>query len=278
MTTTLILGATGTVGSELVRLLAERGDAPLAATRKPSGAPGEVALDLATGAGLEAAVAAADSAFLMAPAGRVDQDRLLIPVIDAAAARGLRRVVLMSAMGADADPDGPLRRVELHLEGSGLPWNVIRPNWFMQNFNSYWLHGIRADNRIALPVGDARGSFIDARDIAAVAAALLARDDLANRAFDLTGGEALSHAEVAGILSRETGREIRFEDAPPEALRAELVAAGLSGAYADFLVTILGYFRLGYSERTTDAVETVTGKAPRRFVDYARDYRAAWLD
>ncbi len=277
MSTTLILGATGTVGSELVRLVAAQGDAPLAATRSPSGAPGEVALDLVSGAGVEAAVAAADRAFLMAPPGRVDQDRLLIPVIDAAAARGLERVVLMSAMGADADPNGPLRKVELHLEASGLPWNVIRPNWFMQNFNSYWIQGIRAQDRIALPVGDARGSFIDARDIAAAAAALLTRDDLANRAFDLTGGEALSHAEVAAILSREIGREIRFEDVAPEELRPELLAAGLPEVYADFLLTILGYFKLGYAAQITDAVETITGRAPRRFADYAKDYRAAWL-
>ena len=214
MTTTLIVGASGTVGTELARLLA---------------------------------------------------------------AQGLKKVVLMSAMGANADEVAPLRRAERHLEGSGLAWNVIRPNWFMQNFNTFWLHGINTQGTIALPVGSARGSFIDARDIAAVAAALLARRDFDNRDFDLTGATALNHDEVAALLSRETGRALRFQDITPEAMRQGLVGAGVPGAYADFLVMILGYFKAGYAERTTDAVQAITGQAPRSFEQYARDYRQAWV-
>jgi uncharacterized protein YbjT (DUF2867 family) len=81
----------------------------------------------------------------------------------------------------------PLRKAERHLEASGLAYNVIRPNWFMQNFNTFWLHGIQTAGQIFLPVGQAKGSFIDARDIAAVAAVLLTSDAFDNRDFDLTG-------------------------------------------------------------------------------------------
>ena len=137
----------------------------------------------------------------MAPPGYVPQDHLLLPLIAQAKAAGVQKVVLMTAMGADAAPDTPLRKAELALEASGIAWNTVRPNWFMQNFHTFWLHGIREQGRILLPTGTARGSFIDARDIADVAAELLLGEAHMNQAFDLTGSEALNHDEVAAVLS-----------------------------------------------------------------------------
>jgi uncharacterized protein YbjT (DUF2867 family) len=238
-----------------------------------------VHLDLLTREGLDAALDGVDRAFLLAPPGYTNQDELLNPLIDAAKAHRLQQVVLMSAMGADADDNAPLRKAELHLQGSGLAWNVIRPNWFMQNFNTFWIQGILEHGTIFLPVGTAKGSFIDARDIAAVAAALLTGDrpELANRAFDLTGAVALDHDQVAAILSRETGRTIRYQDIPPQDMLAGLLGAGLPKPYAEFLIVILGYFKAGYSERTTDAVQVITGQAPRSLEQYAKDYRSAWV-
>lgn len=276
MTRTLVIGASGTVGTELVRLLAARGhDVRRATSRTPTEA-GQVQLDLLTGAGRAAAFDGVERLFLLAPPGHTNQHELLNPLVDEAKARGVRKVVLMSAMGANADPAAPLRQAELHLERSGLGWNVIRPNWFMQNFNTFWLHGINTQNKILLPVGAAKGSFIDARDIAAVAAELLSGDTFTGRDFDLTGGRALDHDEVAAILSRETGRTITFQDIPPAAMLDGLLSAGLPRPYAEFLVLILGFFKAGYAERTTDAVQAITGRAPRTIEQYAKDYRSAW--
>lgn len=277
MSTTLVIGASGTVGSELSRLLAAQGQTVRRATSQAPAHADQVHVDLVSGSGIAAALDGADRAFLLAPPGHTNQHELLAPVIEAARQRGLRRVVLMSAMGANADDHAPLRRAELQLERSGLPWNVIRPNWFMQNFHTFWLHGILTQGRILLPVGRARGSFIDARDIAAVAASLLSRDDLAGRDFDLTGAEALDHDEVAALIARETGRDIRFQDIAPEAMLEGLIGAGLPRDYAEFLVLILGFFKAGYAERTTDAVQAITGRAPRRIADYVREHRQAWL-
>ena len=277
MSTILVVGSSGTVGAELSRLLAEAGHDVRRATSREAREPGQVQLDLLSGRGIAQAFDGAHKAFLLAPPGHTNQDRLLAPLIEAARERGLQKVVLMSAMGANADDHAPLRKAELQLERSGLPFNVIRPNWFMQNFNSFWLGGILQHGKILLPLGQARGSFIDARDIAAVAAALLTRDDLSNRDFDLTGSDVLDHDQVAALLSRETGKAITYQEIPPEALRAGLLQAGLPADYADFLLTILGYFKAGYAERSTDAVATITGRPPRRFEEYARDYRQVWL-
>lgn len=276
MTQTLVIGANGTVGTELVRLLQARGQQVLQATSKAPSRPGQVQLDLISGAGVAAAFAQADRAFLLAPPGHVNQHELLNPLIDAAKAAGLKKLVLMSAMGANADPNVPLRQAELHLEASGLAWNVIRPNWFMQNFNTFWLSGIQQQGKIFLPVGPAKGSFIDARDIAAVAAELLTGGAFDGRDFDLTGPEALDHDQVAAILSRVAGRAIGFQDIPPEAMLEGLLGTGLPKPYAEFMLLILGYFKAGNAERTTDAVATITGRAPTPFAQYAQDHRAAW--
>lgn len=272
----LVVGANGTVASELVRLLRARGQRVLAGTSRTPTGPDQVHLDLVRGTGIADAMARADAAFLFAPPGHVDQHALLAPFVDHAARRGLRKVVLMSAMGADADPNAPLRRAELHLERSGLRWNTIRPNWFMQNFHTFWLAGIREQNKILLPVGKAKGSFVDTRDIAAVAAELLLRSDRSDQAFDLTGSEALDHDQVAVLLSQVAGRTITYEDVAPAVMHNRLLAAGLPAPYAEFLLVILGFFKAGYSERITDAVQTVTGRAPIRFAQYAQDHRAHW--
>ena len=95
--------------------------------------------------------------------------------------------------------------------------------------------------------------------------------------FDLTGPRALDHTQVAAILSQETGRAIGYQDITPEAMRAGLLGAGLPAPYVEFMLLILGFFKAGYAERTTDAVQQITGRAPRSLQQYARDYRGSWL-
>ena len=277
MSTILVLGANGTVGSRVAQHLLDQGHTVRRATHRAPGQPGQVRLDLASGAGLAAAVDGAGSVFLLVPPGYTNQDELLAPVVAAAKAHGVRKLVMMSAMGANADPNAPLRKAELAVERSGLVWNVIRPNWFMQNFQTYWLRGIQSQNKILLPVGSAKGSFIDARDIAAVAAQLLSHGDFDQQAFDLTGPRALDHDEVAAILSQAAGRTITFEDITADAMRARLLQGGVPAPYAEFMVTILGFFKAGYAERTTDAVQRITGRAPRSIEQYAQDNRQAWV-
>ncbi|MFN7695719.1 MAG: NmrA family NAD(P)-binding protein [Burkholderiales bacterium] len=276
MSTILVIGASGTVGSELSRLLLDAGHTVRKATSRTPTAPDQVHLNLLTGEGRDTAFAGVDSAFFLAPPGHTRQDLLLNPLVDAARAQGVKKVVLMSAMGANAIDTAPLRVAERHLEASGLAFNIIRPNWFMQNFNTFWIQGILQQGQIFLPVANAKGSFIDARDIAATAAALLLSDRFNGQDFDLTGPEALDHHQVAALLSEATGKRIGYTEITPEAMREGLLAAGLPADYAEFLLVILGYFKAGYSERTTNAVETITGRAPRTVAAYARDYKAAW--
>lgn len=276
MTTTLVIGANGQIGSALASRLTAQGQTVRRATSRAASQPGEVQVNLVTGEGLAQALAGVDQLFLMAPPGFANQHELLIPAIDAAKAAGVRKILLLSAMGANADDSIPLRRAELHLERSGLAWNTIRPNWFMQNFHTFWLHGIQTQGQIFLPVGAAKGSFIDTRDIAAVAAKLLSSNEFVNAAHELTGSEALDHAQVAAILTKAAGRPIGYTEISEDAMRQGLLGAGLPADYTEFLLVILGAFKAGHAERITDAVPRIAGKAPIRFVQYAQDFKAHW--
>jgi uncharacterized protein YbjT (DUF2867 family) len=277
----LIVGASGTVASGVVRALVQRGETVHALTSQAQRAGTRegvtwIHADVASGAGVREAFEGIDRAFLFAPPGYVPQDRVLAPLIDEAQRHELEKVVLMTAMGANADESAPLRQAELRLERSGLAWNIVRPNWFMQNFNTSFLSPILEQGKILLPAGAAKVSFIDAGDISATVARLLVADDVDNRDFDLTGSEALDHAEVAAILSRVTGRAIRYEEISPEAMSTALLAAGLPKDYTAFLILIFGFLKAGYNERLTDNVEKLLGRKPTSFERYALGHKQAW--
>ena len=269
----LVIGATGTVGAKLVTELARLGEQVKAASRRPRASDDPniepVPLDLVAGTGLEEALEGVDRVHALAPPGHTDQYGLLNPVVGAAAARGIK-VVLQTAMGVDADDNIPFRRAELALERSGAPFVILRPNWFTDNFYTFWGAQVAA-GVIRLPAGRGATSFIDARDIAASAAAALTRSDFDNRAFNLTGPEALTYAQAASVISQETGRHVAYEDADPEAFVQGAIAAGLPEDYARFLVVLFGAVAAGWASAATGAVEELTGRKPRSVADYFRN-------
>lgn len=264
----LVVGGTGTVGRGIVETLKQQGYAVRAATSK--------SLDLVTGRGLKESFDGIDRAFFLSPPGHADQHKMLSPLIQEAKRRGLKKVVLMTAMGANAVETSPMRLAEKELEASGLRYNIIRPNWFLQNFQTFWIGGIREQAKIRLPAGRAKVSFIDAVDISRVAARLLVDDRLSNRDFDLTGPRAIDHDEAAKALSDVAGRKITYEEIAPETLKGGLLAAGLPADYVDFMLLIFGFLRDGYNARTTDSVREITGTAPRDVTTYAEANREAF--
>ena len=279
MSKILIVGATGTVGRDVARLLIEAGHDVVGTSRDPAAQTSSAHLqwrrvDVATGDGVDAAFEGVTRAFLLSPPGHADQYAVLAPLLEAARRRGLAKVVLMTAQGVDqAPPEAPFRRAELALEASGLPHAILRPGWFMQNFHTFWVGGIRARDAIELPAGNAPTAFIDARDIAAVATALLERDGT-DGGLTLTGPAALTHAEVAARLSAVAGRPIRYDNVAPEVFRQGLVGAGLPAAYAQVLVGLFEDVRAGWAAGVSEEVGRVLGRAPITFDRYATDFRA----
>lgn len=281
----LVVGSTGKVGRALIEELARAGEQVRAATRNPAKMNASdnvepVLFDYADPATFATALEGSNRVFLMAPQEPSDiaPDEFMLPFLEAAA-QGKRKVVLMSSLSAefDASFEEPLRQVELALKRSGLPFVILQPNWFMDNFHTLWLPPIKEAGVMPLPAADSRCSFVDSRDVAASAAAALRTDRLNGRALALTGPESLTHGEVAAVLSKAAGREIQYVPVDDASFTKSMVDAGLPGDYANYVTGLFHWTRAEkIAAETSSAVEELTGRAPRSLAQYAQDHASAW--
>ncbi|WP_137920805.1 SDR family oxidoreductase [Hydrogenophaga sp. 2FB] len=270
----LVLGAGGNVGRPLLKALRARGEAVKAASRSGAAVDGAegVVFDIANPATHAAAFEGVDRAYVMLPAGNVQARALLMPVVDALIARKIK-IVFQSVFGVDADDSIPYRQIELAIERAGVPFVILRPNWFADNFHTYWKAGVD-HGVIAVPAAQGKTSFIDARDIAASAAAALTTERFDGKAFNLTGPEAVGYADAAALLSEVTGKPIVYQATDDDSFIAMLTGAGVPNDYASFLASIFHPVREGWTAAVTDHVQQLTGQAPRNLRRYALDHVA----
>jgi uncharacterized protein YbjT (DUF2867 family) len=187
------------------------------------------------------------------------------------------KIVFLSVFGVDADDSIPYRQVELKIIASGAPYVILRPNWFADNFHTYWKAGIE-HGQIAVPAGEGKSSFIDVRDIADSAAAALTSTAFDNKAFNLTGPKALSYGEAAAIISQAIGKPVGYSAVSDDVFIGILTGAGVPKDYAAFLASIFYPVREGWTSAVTGDVETLTGHAPRSLETYVADHVAALKD
>lgn len=273
----LVTGANGNVGGEVCRLLRAQGVPLRAAVRDPAQVAGDgVHFDFEQPATFAPALAGVERLFLMRPPSISDVKRYLFPVVDAARAAGVRQVVFLSLLGAERNPWVPHRHVELYLEASGLPYTFLRPSFFMQNLSTVHVADIRDRDEISVPAGHGKTSFIDARDIAAVAALTLVEDGHERRAYPLTGDAALSYTEVAAILSDVLGRPIRYTDPWIPEFVLRLVNQGQPLAFVLVMVGIYTTAKLGLAGGLTGDTRRLLGRAPIGFRQFALDHQNLW--
>ncbi len=275
----LILGGTGTTGRRVARLLAGRGEPVVTAARTPGpAAPGvaPVHLDWDEPATWDPALAGARSLYVVPPTLVVDVAPPVILMLERARAAGVGRVVVLSARGAERAPGSPLDRAEAATRSSGMPWAVVRPTWFMQNF-SEGIHAAEITRgRISAPTGEGAAPFVDAEDIAAVVVALLTGDAPLGRAYDLSGPSALTMAEVADAIAAVAGFPVRHDDADPDAWQVAVREAGVPADYAPLLAMLYGVVRAGADAHLSDGVVAATGRPPGSFAAFAAREAASW--
>jgi uncharacterized protein YbjT (DUF2867 family) len=281
----LVVGATGTVGSEVVAALRARGAPVRALVRdaaRARAALGEgvdlAEADLGDAAAVRRAFDGVLRVFLLTPNGpqQLEHERA---VLDAAAAARVERVVKLSAISADPGSAASFLasqgRAEALLARSGLPATVLRPNFYMSNVLAA-AETVRAEGRIYGAFGDGRLAMIHPRDLGESAAAALTGPGHAGRTIVLSGPEAVSFSQVAERLTAVLERPVAYVDVPPEAMRGALAGAGLPDWLATGIVEIQLQGRAGIGERTTEEVERLTGHPPRGLDEYLRENAAAF--
>ncbi|ONI81209.1 ergot alkaloid biosynthesis protein [Actinosynnema sp. ALI-1.44] len=275
MTGVLVTGGTGKTGSALVKLLRDN-DVPVrVASRNP--APGAVRFDWTDPATHSAALRGVDRVYLVPPLVNVDPMPLVEPFLAEAERLGVRRVVLLGSALVLPDTPGPL---ELAARVRAQPgWVELRPSGFMQNFLSPHPIGtrIRRDGEIRTSAGDGRLGWIDARDIAAAACALLTDQGHDASEYLLTGPKALSYPDAAAIISAASGRPVRVVQISVEEQAAGYEeATGMPADFAIALAAIENGIREGREEQVSTAVLDLTGRPPRTFAEFAEEHAAEW--
>jgi uncharacterized protein YbjT (DUF2867 family) len=278
----LVLGALGNVGTEVVKALQGTGGTIRAGDLFPEKIQqrfGEqvdaVAFNFSQPETYETTFQGIEKAFIMRPPQISNIQREMVPAMQAAKTAGVKHFVFLSLIGIEQNTVVPHYKVEQYLKASEMNFTFLRCSFFMQNFNTVHCAEIRDNDEIYIPVGKSRSSFIDVRDIGAVAALCLTQHGHENKAYELTGSEGLDYYQVAELFTQVLGRKISYKNPPALAFflrqirKSPLIFA---------LVTTWLYSNTkgGMANQVTGEVRRLTGRDPIPMKQYIQDYKENW--
>jgi uncharacterized protein YbjT (DUF2867 family) len=279
----LVTGATGNTGRAVVDALIERG-APVRAMARTEADRGKlpagvdvVIADFNNTAAVAAALDGAERAYLVTPSSEQAEEQQK-QFADLAAKAGTRHLVVLSQLGSEEH--SPVRflryhaAVEQHVRDLGIGYTFLRPNLYFQGLLTF-AGPISAAGKFFAPIGDARVSAVDVRDIAAVAAVALTEAGHEGATYTLTGPQAITHSQMAGALTVAFGRAVTFVDVPPDAF-ADSIRDLLPPWQVDGLLEDYAHYRRGEAAAVSPAIADITGKPARAVEQFARDYAAAF--
>ncbi|MET8050199.1 NmrA family NAD(P)-binding protein [Streptosporangium sp. NPDC005286] len=269
----LVIGATGTVGRQVVAQLLEAGAEVRALARDPevAGLPDGVEVvrgDLAHPATLHAPLDGAEAVFLLWPFATAEG---MPAVLDVVATHARRVVYLSSAAVRDYE-----QQVERLIERSGLEWTFLRPHAFAANALR-WAGQIRAEAVVREPYGAAAMPPLHERDLATVAVRALVGDGHSGAVHELTGPEILTQAEQASIIGEVIGRPVHWEETSPQTARQQMLTRGWPPAAVDGILQAQA--EMATAPRVTTAtVAAVTGAPARTFRTWVADHAGEFRD
>src|SRR5262245_44373869 len=281
----LVTGATGNNGAEITKRLTGSWLRGRAMVRKHPHATDSlhnveyVTADFAAPESIRQAREGVHRAFLTTNSTERVEAQQLNFVKQALAAR-VRYIVYLSQL--QATRNSPVRFLRYHavvedaIRSSGMAFTHLRPNLYMQGLLGF-RSSIATEGRFFASAGDASVSIVDVRDIAAIAAAALTEEGHVGRAYDITGPEALTHAEMASVFTTVLGRPVLYVDLPEAAMRDGLLRFGFPEWQADGLIEDYAHYRRGEAADVSTAVEDVTGQPPHSFRQFVQDYRQSFL-
>lgn len=288
-TTILITTPTGNVGLATLRALATRpervGLRLIGAVRRPTEARDQlspltdqlVPFDFADAATFGPALQGVNKVLLVRPPQLADVDHYFRPFIDAMQRAGVEQVVFLSLQGVENNPLTPHHKIEKLIVDAGLPYTLLRPSFFMQNLSTTHRREIAERDEIYIPAGNGRTSLMNVVDIGEVAAMDLATDGHLNKAYELTGNEALTYTEMAAILTEVLGRRITYK--APSLLAFVYRKWIVEKMPLNFVLVMAALYtvaRLGKAAALTPVFRELTGHEPRSFRQFVEANRAVW--
>ena len=272
----LVTGASGSVGKTVLQEVSKSGAKHRAMYRSegesakaPVGTETVIA-DFAKKETLASALKGVDSVYLVcSPIPELVE--LESNMIDACVAAGVKQVVLNSAMGAgDYDKSFPSwhRKVEEKLKSTRLGWTILRPNSFHQNVVAFFAPTIRTQGVFYSSMKDSRNSFIDVRDIAAVASRVLAGGAHLGKIYELNGPEALNYTELAEKISKLAGHEVNYVDIPLEAQRKAMMDQQTPEWLVTALLQLQEYYLSGKGGEVDGVVQGLLGRPAIRIEQF----------
>jgi uncharacterized protein YbjT (DUF2867 family) len=280
--TILVTGSTGNVGSQVVKQLSSFNGNVRAAIQSKNKAneiknarAQLVEMNFNKPETISMALEGVEKLFLLTPfvPNMVD---ISMNLVNEAKKANVKHIVKQSAFGSDMEPPHITmnklhRQVEEAIESSGINYTFLRPTSFMQNYLGF-ANFIKSQGLFYAPLADSRTSFVDIRDIAAVAVEALTKSGHENKAYNITGPEAVSNYDIANILSKITGRKVTYVNVSDDDARKGMKDNGMQEWTINALIELSNFQKAGKASLVTSEVERVTGRKPISFEQFAKDY------
>lgn len=281
----LITGATGNVGSEVIKVLNKMehhldifiGVRDVDHESMERTTP--ILFDFTKSKTYQRALEGCEILFLVRPPQIADVNRYFKPLLETCIKEKVRQIVFLSVQGVEGNSVIPHHKIEKLIRASGIDFTFLRPAYFMQNFTTTLKSELVKNKRIYLPAGKARFTLVDVRDIGAVAANIITKPSAhRNLAYDLTSLEKLGFSEMATLLSDTLDTEISYES--PDLIRfygtkrKEKTPVRLI-----FVLIMLHYLpRFQKEPAISNWVEKILGRKPKTFQEFVSDHKQALLD
>jgi NAD(P)H dehydrogenase (quinone) len=273
-----VTGATGGVGSRVVRHLLGRANVVAVLARQPDAVPATPSLvsrfaDYDDPASLRAAFAHLHTLVFISSDGVAETMRRHHEhVVAATVEAGVEHVVYMSIV--DVSPDSGFyyaavhRETEALLAESGIQHCFGRTSIFTDYFVSTWLAPALAEGALALPAGEGRMSLVTRDDTARALAAAAAKRH--RGVVELTGPEALTGAEICALTEATTGRPIRYAALEADEYRRRLAGEGAPAWLIEAFASLFASVEAGRFAGVSEDGPRLTGRPQEPYADFIR--------
>ncbi|MBU3161595.1 SDR family oxidoreductase [Clostridium frigoris] len=280
--TILLTGITGNVGSAVVNYLKSinidfiAGVRNIEKSKQKDDSIQYVHFDFEDALTYETALHGVKKIFLVRPPQLTDVRGIFKPFIKKCKEAGVKQIVFLSLLGAEMNPFPPHHKIEKAIVESEIPYTFIRPSFFMQNLSTTHSEDIKERDDLFIPSGKARISFIDTRDIGEIIGRTITEEGHENKAYTITGSEAITYFEVADTMTRLLERKITYSNPPMLKFRKNMIDRGIKREFTTVMMILYFTTKLGMANHVTNTAELLLKRKPRTIEEFIKDHLDVW--